>query len=145
MSSQDTAYQDWKTRFPLCFERTGSCMEFGIQHHSGWNSIIERLLAKIEAHLAEKYAAGFRDPDYGFQIDQIKEKFGTLRFYVCGADDQIFQWIVEAERETAHTCEVCGATGSLHCRIGGYWVYTRCPQCADPAVMELYKAEDHDF
>jgi len=137
-------YEKWKAQFPLCFERTGSCMGFGVQHSSGWNPIIERLLTKIEAHLAAKYAAGFRDPDYGFQIDQIKEKFGTLRFYVCGADDQIFQWIVEAERETANTCEACGAPGSLHCRVGGYWLYTRCPQCATEN-MEPYKAEDHDF
>ena len=145
MSNQETVYENWKTRFPLCFERTGSCMEFGIQHSKGWNGIIERLLTKIEAHLAEKYAAGFRDPDYGFQIDQVKEKFGTLRFYVCGADDQIFQWIDEAERASTYTCEACGATDALlYTRTGGFWLYTRCPKCATEN-MEPYKRELHDI
>jgi len=146
MNDQDATYENWKTRFPLCFERTGCCMEFGIQHSSGWNGIIERLLTKIEAYLTEKYAAGFRDPDYGFQIEQIKEKFGTLRFYVSGADDQIFEWIDEAERASTYTCEECGAVDArLHTRIGGFWLYTRCPQCADPQVMEPYKSELHDI
>ncbi len=146
MQDQDAVYEDWKTRFPLCFERKGCCMSFGIEHGSGWNGIIERLLQKIEAHLAEKYAAGFRDPDYGFQIDQMKEKYGTLRFYVMGADDQIFQWIDEAERASAYTCEKCGAVDALlYTRTGGFWLYTRCPQCADPAVMEPYKSELHDI
>lgn len=155
MSNQDTVYENWKTRFPLCFERTGCCMTFGIDHGSGWNGIIERLLQKIEAHLAvaitAKYTAGFRDPDpdypdYGFQIDQIKEKFGTLRVYVSGADDQIFQWIDKAVQESTHTCETCGAGDALkYCHTGGYWLYTRCPQCADPAVMEPYNTEKHNI
>jgi hypothetical protein len=145
MESQDATYEDWKKRFPLCFERTGTCMTFGIEHMGGWNAIVEELLGKIEAHLAEKYAAGFRDPDYGFQIDQIKEKFGTLRFYVCGADDQIFQWIVDAERKTATTCELCGSSGGLHCRKGAYWIRTLCPAHAEEYDYEPYRNEDHDF
>lgn len=145
MKSQDAVYEDWKTRFPLCFEREGCCMAFGIEHGGGWNTIVEELLQKIEAHLAEKYAAGFRDPDYGFQIDQIKEKFGTLRFYVSGADDQIFRWIVDAEEKTAKTCEVCGNSGGLHCRKGVFWVRTLCPAHAEEHDYEPYNTEQHDF
>jgi len=145
MKSQDAVYEDWKKRFPLCFEREGCCMAFGIEHGGGWNTIVEELLQKIETQLAEKYAAGFRDPDYGFQIDQIKEKFGTLRFYVSGADDQIFRWIVDAEEKTAKTCEVCGNSGGLHCRKGVFWVRTLCPAHAEEHDYEPYNTEQHDF
>ena len=145
MKDQNNVYEDWKKRFPLCFEREGCCMTFGLEFNSGWNGIVEELLGKIEAHLTEKYAAGFRDPDYGFQIDQIKEKFGTLRFYVCGADDPIFNFILDAERKSAQTCELCGAPGSLHCRKGAFWLHTFCPAHAEEYDYEPYRNEDHDF
>ena len=145
MKEQNSTYEDWKKRFPLCFEREGCCMAFGIEHMGGWNTIVEELLQKIEAHLAEKYAAGFHDTDYRFAIDQIKEKFGTLRFYVSGADDQIFRWIVDAEEKTAKTCEVCGNSGGLHCRKGVFWVHTLCPTHAEEHGYEPYNTEQHDF
>jgi len=135
-------YEKWKMQYPLCFERTGSCMDFGLQCGSGWFPLLGRLLAKIEAHLAEKYAAGFRDPDYGFRIDQIKEKFGTLRFYVGGGDDQIFQWIVDAERESARTCELTGLSGTLHTKRGGFWLQTLCPEKAAEYDYEPYKVDE---
>ena len=145
MKDQNTVYENWKTRFPLCFEREGCCMTFGLEFGSGWNGIVEELLGKIEAHLAEKYAAGFRDPDYGFQIDQIKEKFGTLRFYVSGADDSIFDFIADAGRKSAQTCELCGSSGGLHCRKGVFWLRTLCAEHAEAHDYEPYKSEDHDF
>ena len=135
-------YEKWKMQYPLCFERTGSCMDFGLQCGSGWFPLLGRLLAKIEAHLAEKYAAGFRDPDYGFRIDQIKEKFGTLRFYVGGGDDQIFQWIVDAEQESARTCELTGLSGTLHTKRGGFWLQTLCPEKAAEYDYEPYKVDE---
>ena len=135
-------YEKWKMQYPLCFERTGSCMDFGLQCGSGWFPLLGRLLSKNEAHLAEKYAAGFRDPDYGFRIDQIKEKFGTLRFYVGGGDDQIFQWIVDAERESARTCELTGLSGTLHTKRGGFWLQTLCPEKAAEYDYEPYKVDE---
>jgi len=132
-------YEKWKTQFPLCFETHGCCMEFGIQCGSGWFPMLERLLAKIEAHLAEKYAAGFRDTEYSFRIDQIKEKFGTLRFYVGGGDDQIFQWILDAETESEATCELTGAPGTLHCRKGAFWLRTLSPEKALEYNYEPYQ------
>lgn len=50
---------------------------------------------------------------------QVKEKFGTLRFYVYDGDDVIRNLISEAER----TCEICGAPGVL---IRADWYATRC-------------------
>lgn len=132
-------YEKWKAQFPLCFEQTGSCMDFGLQCGSGWFPLLERLLVKIETHLAEKYAAGFRDPDYGFRIDQIKEKFGTLRFYVGGGDDEIFKMIVDAEKESAQICEMSGAPGTLHTRRGAFWLRTLSPEKAQEYDYEPYQ------
>jgi len=141
MKEQNSTYEDWKKRFPLCFERKGGCMAFSLEYNAGWNGIVEELLGKIEGHLAEKQALGLLDPDCGFQINQIKEKFGTLRFYVSGADDTIFRFIDEAERKTVYTCELCGKSGALHTKRGRFWLHTFCPAHAEEYDYEPYNSE----
>lgn len=59
---------------------------------------------------------------------QVKEKYGTLRFYVSGATDEQYAYIQFAEGMSAHVCEVCGNRGK---RSGGYWVSTRCKEHED--------------
>lgn len=56
-------------------------------------------------------------------VDQVKEKFGTLRFYYTGGDEYIRGLTSMAESMTAVTCEECGAPGE---RRGGGWVHTYC-------------------
>lgn len=54
---------------------------------------------------------------------QVKEKFGTLRFYIDGGSDRIEDLIVIAERATAQTCEQCGDNGHLFTKG---WCYVTC-------------------
>lgn len=54
---------------------------------------------------------------------QVKEKFGTLRFYVNKADEQARAYIEFAEAMSARTCEVCGAPGKVR---GGGWLQSLC-------------------
>jgi len=132
-TTQEETLASWIVQYPLCFERTGGSLvlAYGLEYGEGWNPIMEELLEKIEDHLAEKYAAGFRDSDNEFSIQQIKQKFGILRVYVSGADDTIHRWIFEAEHKSAAVCEMCGSPGSLHCAQGGYWLHTMCPSHAE--------------
>ena len=60
-------------------------------------------------------------------LDQIKEKFGTLRFYYTGGDDIIDGMVRMAESMSGVTCEECGNPGK---RIGGGWVTTVCEEHA---------------
>lgn len=57
------------------------------------------------------------------RISQIKEKFGGLRFYYDGGDDQISGFVDMAELWAGHTCEKCGNKGE---RRSGGWVRTLC-------------------
>jgi RNA polymerase subunit RPABC4/transcription elongation factor Spt4 len=59
---------------------------------------------------------------------QIKEKFGTLRFYHSGGDAFVEGVLEMAEAMSARTCEVCGAPGSL--LEGHGWYRVRCKTCA---------------
>ena len=76
--------------------------------------------------LAEIIAGDFRQvPDSIPQVtlDQVKEKFGTLRFYYSGGDEYISGMVTMAEAISGITCETCGKPGT---RTGGSWVKTAC-------------------
>jgi len=63
-------------------------------------------------------------PYTGFAVDQVKEKFGVLRFY-CPGTDRIWAYVTLAERLSAVTCETCGKQGKLR---GSNWLYTACDE-----------------
>ena len=54
---------------------------------------------------------------------QVKEKFGTLRFYYDGGDHVTQGIVMMAESLSAVTCEQCGAPGQPDTRG---WVKTLC-------------------
>lgn len=93
-----------------------SLMWFGFECEDGWFDLIWRLcedLTKMEL------------PE-GFEVTQVKEKFGTLRFYINSGTDDIDNRIDEAEDESGRTCEWCGEPGE---RRGGGWIRTLCDKC----------------
>lgn len=75
------------------------------------------------------------------RASQVKEKFGTLRFYMTGSTDEMEAIITEAERRSAVTCEECGKPGKL---VGGGWVYTRCRECFQAMTDRGYTLGDYD-
>ena len=56
-------------------------------------------------------------------VEQIKEKFGGLRFYYQGGDDQIHGMVTMAEVWAGRSCERCGDKGE---RRSGGWIRTLC-------------------
>ena len=69
---------------------------------------MEPLVADIEKESGER-----------FEVVQVKEKLGTLRFYVSHHSDAINERIAEARKEASHTCEVCGQAGKQRKTGGG--------------------------
>jgi hypothetical protein len=62
-------------------------------------------------------------------VAQVKEKFGSLRFYIDGGDEAVESFITMAEYASSRTCEVTGNAGSA-CVRGG-WYKTLSPEQAD--------------
>ena len=95
----------------------------GICVGEGWWPIIENLCATIQGHINWKN----KDQEVVPQIvvGQIKEKFGGLRFYYEGGDEQIRGMIYMAENWAAHTCEDCGSRATK--KTTG-WIKTVCDQ-----------------
>lgn len=86
----------------------------------GWRPLLERLLKKLDAL------------GWDGEVAQVKQKFGTLRFYIGAGSDEIYDAISEAERESAKTCEDCGEPGKL--RTKRYWLETLCDDCEENAA-----------
>ena len=91
-----------------------SLMCFGVEIDPGWHDLIYKLLQDIKA----------LNPEEGFEVVQIKEKFGGLRFYTNFGTDEIFELIHKAEDASYKICEICGKKGKLRNDIG--WYLTLC-------------------
>ena len=117
-------------RYPKIFANrhrpmTETCMCWGFEHGDGWFNIIDQLCGAIQNHIDWQDKQGQQVAQV--VADQVKEKFGTLRFYYSGGDDIIDGMVRMAEAMTAVTCEVCGASGKQ--RSGG-WIRTLCDEHA---------------
>lgn len=94
----------------------------------GWWPIIEALCTNIQHHIDwnnKNFEKGYTQYKQVPQVtvEQIKEKFGGLRFYYQGGDEHISGMVRMAESWAGHSCEECGAPGEM--RSGG-WVKTLC-------------------
>ena len=115
-------------------------MYWGFECGDGWFNILDQLMGNIQHHIYwkerqrevairfnSKAASGeMREvPEEISQVtvDQVKEKFGTLRFYYTGGDDYIDGLVSMAESMSGVTCETCGNPGKS---TGGGWIKTVC-------------------
>ena len=79
----------------------------------------------VYEHWTKEYEINKLEPKPvpSFKATQIKEKFGTLRFYYSGGDDYINGVINFAENMSCDICEECGDKGKLR---NGSWIRTLC-------------------
>ena len=63
-----------------------------------------------------------------FRIEQIKEKFGELRFYTNWVNDEIINIINKYEALSRKTCICCGKPAT---KITTDWISPYCDECID--------------
>ena len=103
---------------------------------AGWYPILEILCSNIQHHLDWKNRESLVVPQV--EVDQIKEKFGGLRFYYTGGDDEISGMVRMAEAWADVACEECGAAGK---RRSGGWIRTLCDK-HEEAYQESKRAQE---
>ena len=88
--------------------------QLGGQVGPGWEPLVDELHAQVLAI----------DPDV--VVDQVKEKFGGLRYYFSADDgnQRINALVAQYEKRASETCEWCGAPGTTD---GNGWAKTLCP------------------
>lgn len=104
---------------------------------AGWQGLLKTACTKIEAALVEGGS---------FRVLQMKEKFGTLRFYWSGtmpdaARARIEEAIALSEGRSACTCEICGAEGRLYSRGG--WLATACAEHAKGEPVPIKPGQEN--
>jgi len=116
-------YLKMEERYPLMY---GKGVPLGFGCPQGWSMILERLSKEIERILAEE-SQEFRDR---WRVVQVKEKFGGLRFYYDGGNEQIARLVSRAESESRNTCQDCASTPAGHdnWKKSG-WLHTVCVDC----------------
>lgn len=120
--------------FPPEKERTPdrTCMAFGFEIGDGWYPLVRDLLLDIEG-MARERPSHFLT----FEIFQVKEKWGGLRFYYQGyyfdtkvgddfTTDELYRRVEQAEKESFTICEDCGKEGTLREDLS--WISTLCQE-----------------
>jgi hypothetical protein len=100
----------------------------------GWEPLIRELSEKLEKLIIE-YKKEHPNAEYSPRALQVKEKYGTLRFYMTTSTDEMESLIDGAESKSAKTCENCGSSGKL--RRGG-WLRTLCNECSVKKSVDLW-------
>lgn len=128
-------------RYPKIFAdrhkpMTETAMCWGFECGDGWYNIVNQLCSQIQHYIDWKN----KKEEVVSQVvaSQVKEKFGTLRFYYNGGDDYIRGLTSMAEAMSGVTCETCGKPGKFR---GKGWYYTACDEHTKP---EHLGNEDQD-
>lgn len=99
----------------------------GIQAGDGWYQLLHNLCEELAKCIHDS------DEPVKFVVTQIKEKYGTLRFYYYLEDgdfetrEQIDEIIDKYEGLSATVCECCGNPGKLLEKHGQ--LMARCEEC----------------
>lgn len=131
MTDQESKYDEFAKEMETSFPKMFAEHYGGFSCSEGWWPILKSLCGQIQHHIdwkseqKEKFNRG--EGCTQVTVNQIKEKFGGLRFYYSGGDDTIDGMVRMAESWAAHSCEVCGAPGKS--RSGG-WIRTLCDEHA---------------
>ncbi len=93
---------------------------FGFDCGDGWFEILKECIENIAKVCEQK--------ELNLKVSQVKEKYGSLRFYMDEETDEISHIIQIAEAKSAEICEECGQPGEI--RAGQYgWYNSRCDKC----------------
>jgi len=133
-------YEEFAERMEERFPKMFSQPYGGFAVGAGWWPILETLCSNIQQHL--NWANRESEVVPQVIVEQIKEKFGGLRFYYQGGDEQIHGMVRMAEAWAGIACEECGAPGTLG---GNGWIRTLCPTHraeADARYKERFPNED---
>jgi hypothetical protein len=98
---------------------------WGFECGDGWYDILDHLCGSLVT-----YTYG----DEEIYVDQVKEKFGRLRFYLSKEDDVMHGMVSMAEHMSGRICETCGNRGETR---GGSWMVTLCDEHHEARIARL--------
>jgi hypothetical protein len=122
--TEETKYDEFVKRMEETYPKMFANKYGGFAVGEGWWPILEALCANIQNHIDWQNKNHEKHPVVPqVVVEQIKEKFGGLRFYYQGGDDNVHGMVRMAEAWADASCEECGAPGE---RRNGGWIKTLC-------------------
>jgi hypothetical protein len=117
-------------------------MCWGFECGDGWYYLLDHLCLNIQHYVDSNnrnFEKGYTQYKQVTQVVavQVKEKFGSLRFYVDGGDDYTRGMISLAESLSATMCEGCGIPSKVKNNDG--WMSNICPVCVSVREQERNK------
>jgi hypothetical protein len=120
-----------------------SCINlFGFECGDGWFNVLKELIEQIRDICVENCINDETDDNFPI-VTQVKEKYGSLRFYMNSVNDEISSVIEVAEDKSRETCELCGKAGHMVCN--NRWYMVRCDECFKPDNVLNLIAQQPDF
>ena len=116
-------------RYPKVFRKPrdvsdgGPIDHRGVECGDGWFELVDRLSRACEREIEALISRGLV-PNRCPRVRQVKEKLGTLRFYIFGPLSEEFRerYLYVSEVESRRTCSLCGATGEARAEpSNGTW------------------------
>jgi len=139
---------DWKERqreVSIKFDRIAEQLKAGdstLFDEEYKDMINQEYKEKRRQELIDRYPIVIPEPIPQVTLDQVKEKFGTLRFYYSGGDDYIRGMVSLAESLSGVTCEGCGNQAQTNWPEPGGWVRTICESCEEKRSAEWKKYQE---
>ena len=100
---------------------------FGFEFGDGWYNLVDELSSELEK-LIIKFKEEFPGEEGFPKAFQMKEKFGSLSFYMMGSTGEMHNVIHEYEKKSCTTCEYCGGKGEI---VGERWLKCLCEKCQE--------------
>lgn len=110
-----------------------SCLAWGFECGKGWRKLLSEFFEELDK----------LDLPQNFTVDQVKEKFGTLRIYTSCHTEEIYNLIKKYEKMSGKTCEKCGHENAK-LRTDGWWV-TYCDKCYEVRKKNVQKVLQRQF
>lgn len=123
MSYDEAKYNAFEAKMHEKYPEMFSQPYGGFAIGEGWWPILESLCGSIQYYINWMNRESVVVPQV--YVQQIKEKFGGLRFYYDGGDERIRGMVQIAEDWAQHSCEECGKPGIQ--RTGG-WIKILCDE-----------------
>lgn len=120
--------QEIKQRYPSLLSKLSY-----FETDKGWNKILEDMIEEIYRREQFILANSLQEKYEPVRIIQIKQKFGGLRVYYDGGqnDSGISSIVMHTEQLADLTCEVCGTIETVNKRYIRGWVSTLCDTCKE--------------
>lgn len=138
-----------KNKYPKLYTDCGEQQPFtlfGFECNDGWFRLLLWLSEYIQNYIdqhnnwAKKYPEQYKLIDQ-VKVAQVKEKFGTLRYYYSGGDNNISAVVQFAEFLSGNICETTGKTDNVGRNSKG-WIKTHNVDSSKPKDFHYIDDEE---